>query len=88
VVSLLLRAPPWRRQARFTRWGLKSNGRAVAVGANCFGQCNVGNRRGITQVAAGENHTAGLKTDGTVVAVGGNWPMDYGQCDVSDWDLD
>ena len=37
------------------------------------------------QVSAGWRHTVGLNTDGTVVAVGGN---DYGQCDVSGWDLD
>ena len=33
-------------------------------------------------LAAGWSHTAALKTDGTVIAVGGN---DDGQCDVSDW---
>ena len=33
-------------------------------------------------VSAGTNHTVGLKSDGTVVAVGLNG---YGQCNVSDW---
>lgn len=33
-------------------------------------------------VSAGPYHTVGLKTDGTVVAMGGN---NYGQCDVSSW---
>jgi len=33
-------------------------------------------------VAAGYWHTVGLKSDGTVVAVGGN---DYGQCNVGGW---
>ncbi len=33
-------------------------------------------------VAAGERWTVGLKSDGTVVAVGGN---DYGQCNVGGW---
>ena len=33
-------------------------------------------------VSAGSNNTVGLKSDGTVVAVGYN---KYGQCDVSDW---
>jgi len=33
-------------------------------------------------VAAGEDHTLGLKSDGTVVAVGSN---SYGKCDVSSW---
>jgi alpha-tubulin suppressor-like RCC1 family protein len=34
------------------------------------------------QVAAGGEHTVGLKADGTVVAVGDNY---FGQCDVSGW---
>ena len=33
-------------------------------------------------VSAGSHHTAGLKTDGSVVAVGNN---EVNQCDVSDW---
>lgn len=33
-------------------------------------------------IAAGPRHTIGLKSDGTVVAVGDN---NYGQCDVSGW---
>ncbi len=33
-------------------------------------------------LAVGRNHTVGLKTDGTVVAVGSN---EYGQCNVSGW---
>ena len=33
-------------------------------------------------VGAGSSHTVGLKPDGTVVAVGGNY---FGQCDVSGW---
>jgi len=36
----------------------------------------------IQQVAAGMDHTVGLKSDGTVVAMGNN---DYGQCDVDEW---
>jgi alpha-tubulin suppressor-like RCC1 family protein len=35
-------------------------------------------------VAAGEYYTLGLKSDGTVVAVGSNY---YGQCDVGGWML-
>lgn len=34
-------------------------------------------------ISAGENHTVGLKSDGTVVAIGKN---DYGQCDVDTWE--
>lgn len=33
-------------------------------------------------ITAGRRHTVGLKSDGTVVAVGDN---KYGQCNVSDW---
>jgi len=33
-------------------------------------------------VAAGGGHTVGLKSDGTVVAVGGNY---HGRCDVGGW---
>ena len=33
-------------------------------------------------VAARSNHTVGLRSDGTVVAVGNN---DYGECDVDSW---
>ncbi|MDR1238280.1 MAG: hypothetical protein LBK28_08555 [Propionibacteriaceae bacterium] len=38
--------------------------------------------RDIVAIAAGCTHTIGLKSDGTVVAVGGN---EYGQCDVNHW---
>ena len=34
------------------------------------------------KIAAGDDHTVGLKADGTVVAAGSN---KFGQCDVSDW---
>ncbi len=33
-------------------------------------------------ISAGTSHTVGLKADGTVVALGGNYS---GECDVSDW---
>ena len=33
-------------------------------------------------IAAGRRHTVGLKSDGTVTAVGDN---EYGQCDISGW---
>ena len=38
--------------------------------------------RNATAISAGSGHTVGLKSDGTVVAVGYN---KYGQCDVSEW---
>jgi hypothetical protein len=62
--------------------GFKSDGTAVAVGENKYGQCNVSGWTDITQVAAGCDHTVGLKSDGTVVAVGEN---KYGQCNFSGW---
>jgi hypothetical protein len=52
------------------------------VGLNDSEQCNVDNWTDIVQVAAGSDHTVGLKSGGTVVTVGLN---DSGQCDVSDW---
>ena len=36
----------------------------------------------MNKIAAGRRHTIGLKSDGTVMAVGDN---EYGQCDVSGW---
>jgi len=77
--------------------GRKYNGTVVAVGCNDFtypdfgdvvryqfGQCDVGSWTDIIQVAAGANswHTVGLKSDGTVVAVGDN---ENGQCNVGNW---
>jgi hypothetical protein len=45
-------------------------------------ECNVGDWTDIIQVAAGWHHTVGLRSDGTVVAVGDNrWE----QCDVDNW---
>ena len=42
-----------------------------------------GRKAGIHQIIdGGDEHTVGLKEDGTVVAVGDN---EHGQCDVSDW---
>ena len=65
--------------------GLKSDGTVIAVGADDYSQCNVGNWTDIVQVAPGGLHTLGLKADGTVAAVGWNY---YGQCNVDGWDLD
>jgi alpha-tubulin suppressor-like RCC1 family protein len=44
----------------------------------------VGDWTGIVQVAAGYDHTLGLRSDGSVVAVGSNGWL---QCEVGDWDL-
>jgi alpha-tubulin suppressor-like RCC1 family protein len=45
-------------------------------------ECDVGDWTDIVQVAAGGYYTVGLKSDGTVVAVGYNGD---GQCNVGDW---
>jgi hypothetical protein len=47
-----------------------------------YGQFNTLTWTDLTQLAMGEHHTVGLKSDGTVYACGSN--LD-GQCDVSDW---
>jgi hypothetical protein len=39
----------------------------------------------VPMVSAGYYHTVGLKTDGTVVAVGATYDGQYGQCNVSGW---
>ncbi len=62
--------------------GLRSDGTAVAIGYNRWGECNVGTWTAIQQVSAGGDHAVGLKNDGTVVATGTN---NYGQCNVGTW---
>ena len=47
-----------------------------------YGKCDVGNWTDITQVAAGDYYTVGLRSGGTVVAVGWN---EFGQCEVGNW---
>ena len=47
-----------------------------------YGQNNVTAFTDIVEIAANGYQSIGLKSDGTVVAVGNN---DYGQCDVSGW---
>jgi len=88
---------PMVAAAEFYVVGLKDDGTVVAVGDNDYGQCDVGNWTGITQVAVGEFHTVGLKDDGTVVAAGCTnyeprgspripWiNVQGGQCDVGGW---
>jgi alpha-tubulin suppressor-like RCC1 family protein len=64
-----------------------SDGTVVATGENWDDQCEVDDWSDIIAISAGEVHTVGLKSDGTVVATDissfadGNW----GQCEVSDW---
>ena len=49
-----------------------------------YGQCDVGSWTDIVMIAAGDCHTVGLKTDGTVIAVGKNSGA-YDPCAVGDW---
>jgi formylglycine-generating enzyme required for sulfatase activity len=52
----------------------------VAWGYNGYGQCTLPSpNTGFTAIAAGNSHSLGLKTDGSIVAWGRN---DYGQCTV------
>jgi uncharacterized repeat protein (TIGR02543 family) len=68
--------------------GLKSDGTVVAVGRSSAGQIDVGDWTDIVQVVAGGFHTVGLKSDGTVVATGCTGGFgNFGQCNVSSWDL-
>jgi hypothetical protein len=53
----------------------------VAVGYNDE-RCDVGGWTDIIRVAAGRYHTVGLKSDGSVLAVGDNAS---GRCDVGGW---
>jgi alpha-tubulin suppressor-like RCC1 family protein len=59
----------------------------VAAGRSNGGCCEVGNWTGINQTATGHYHTVGLRSDGTVVAVGpSHWSLSYyGQCEVGCW---
>ena len=50
------------------------------------GQCEVFSWRDITSIAAGDRHTVGLKSDGTVIATKYSDSFTYsGQCEVSGW---
>jgi alpha-tubulin suppressor-like RCC1 family protein len=65
---------------------LRSDGTVYAVGDNGFGQCDLGDWTDIVALSASTAHTAGVKTDGTVIvsgmSKGGNV---YGQCNTQDW---
>ena len=76
--------------------GLKADGTVVATGSDDYyefedfgdvyydndGCQSVEYWEDIVAISAGSHHTVGLKSDGTVVALGEN---DYGQCNVEDW---
>lgn len=61
---------------------LCSDGRAIAMGANPDGRCDIpelDDGASYLQVSAGRNHTVLLRSDGAVLAVGRN---DDGQCNI------
>ncbi|MBR6779786.1 MAG: hypothetical protein IKM24_02050, partial [Clostridia bacterium] len=62
--------------------GVRSDGTAIAVGYNQFGQCDVEKFTDCISVACGYNYTVVLRSDGSVAAVGGN---ENGQCNVEGW---
>ena len=74
-------------------WGISSGSTAAAIradgtvvylykGDDSYGQNNISGWTDMVQLSIGENHTVGLRADGTVTAVGDNYA---GQCDVEDW---
>ena len=83
--------------------GLKADGTVVATGSNDSyygtsfyqesevvhtGQAELSEWYDIISVDAGQFHSVGLKTDGTVVAKGANkdwFGQEIGQCEVDDW---
>ena len=63
--------------------GLKSDGyRRSPWAATTYGQCDVSGWTRVTAISAGWGPHVGLKSDGSVVAVGANLS---GQCDISSW---
>ena len=67
---------------------LKRDGTAVAVGDNSHGQCNVSGEEwtDLVAISAGDDHTVGLKADGTVVTTQKpKKPSDVGAT-IPDWE--
>lgn len=62
--------------------GLRHDGSVLAVGANEFGQCEVGQWKDVVAIAAGAAHTVALPSDGRFVATGSDAD---GQCRVDTW---
>ena len=56
--------------------------KVIAIGNNISGQCDVRGWTNIVAVAAGDDHTVGLKADGTVVATGCSYDE---RCNVMFW---
>ena len=61
---------------------LRGDGSVLACGDDSFGQCGVGEWRGVRMICAGAYHSVALMEDGTVAAVGRN---SEGQCEVGGW---
>ena len=75
--------PGRRRRYCITRWGLSPTAPWSPWDGTDNGQCNVGDWTGHHPGRRRLSiHTVGLKSDGTVVAVGDN---SAGQCDVGGW---
>ena len=62
---------------------MREDGTVVAVGNNSNGQCNVygDDWKNIVAIAAGDTHTVGLKSDGTIIIAGSKSMTDT----VSKW---
>ena len=62
----------------------RPQGPVVAAGSIKAGQCNVDTSSwmDVVAIAASDNHTVGLRADGTVVATGSN---EHSECNVNDW---
>lgn len=64
--------------------GLKKDGSVVQTGGCDAWKKNTNNWNDIIAISAGNTHTVGLRSNGTVVACG-NEGNDNGQCDLSSW---
>ena len=60
--------------------GVKANGKAIAVGLNNYGRCDVSDWGDIVSISSTFKHTVGLKADGTVVITENDC-----ECNVSKW---
>ena len=66
-------------------FGLKKDGTVVAVGNNEHGQCNVSSWSDIVDIAAGEYHCLGLRSDGTIVFAGADFMEEQKEIITNDW---
>ena len=63
--------------------GMRSDGSVVAMGENEIKAREVSNWKDIAAVSAGYDFIVGLKLDGTVVQVGGDWHEVSGWNDIA-----